>query len=245
MATLQISPVAYQPHFVIVHPDKLGQCIILRIPEFIKSADGLLQGHPANIVWEQGESKSQLQYHWGETDAVKQQWGLDLSGQVTAGEDELTFEVTMHNLSDMPNNSGANLFCMQAGGHLDFQDYDGHRTFVRMPDRWVSVNEMQNGKFEDHRMCGYQQKRDGIAHSLIAKVSTGGDWVLGIALNQEGGVSCNHQPWPSCIHANPVWATLAPGESETARGKVYFFRGESGNQSGGLEELYHRYHKDF
>jgi hypothetical protein len=86
-------------------------------------------------------------------------------------------------------------------------------------------------------MRGYQRRRDGIAHSLMAKVNVDNDWVLSIALDHDGGVSSNHQPWPSCIHANPVWPMVEPGETATARGKVYFFRGE-------IEELYDRYRED-
>ena len=231
MALLQISPIAYQPHIVIVHPKKLGQCVILRMPECVRTADGSRTGHPANIVWDG------LRYRWDESDEVKQQWGADMTGEVRPGDDELSFEVTMRNIGDKPHDGGPFLFCMQAGGHLDFQDYHGERTFVHMGDRWSSVNEMQQGEFEDHRMCGYQRQRDGIAHSLMARVNTEGDWVLGIALDQDGGVSSNHQPWPSCIHANPVWPMVEPGETATARGKVYFFRGE-------IEELYDRYRED-
>ena len=151
----------------------------------------------------------------------------------------MEFEVTTRNLSAEPHRHGPYLFCLQAGAHLDFQDYDGKRTFVRRAVEWVSVHEMQNGVFEDHRMCGYQTERDGVAGNLMAKVSSGGrEWVLGIALNQNGGVSSNHMPWPSCIHANPAWPMVDPGESATAHGKVYFFRGE-------IEELYDRYRADF
>jgi hypothetical protein len=238
MAQLYVSPVAYQSHMVIVHPDKLGQSLILRMPEFITTADGSRRGHPANIVWDEVQTRSELQYRWDEPDHVKRQWSLDLSGQAEAGDDELSFQVTMHNIGDQPLDRGAHLFCLQAGAHQDFQDYDGERTFVRLADRWASVNEMVGGVFEEHRMTGFQSQRDGVIGNIMAKVSSGSEWVLGIAINQDGGVSSNHQIWPSCIHANPKWPLLSPDEQEVVRGKVYFFQG-------GLDELYDRYRRDF
>ena len=238
MSQLRISPVAYQPHMVIVHPDKLGQCLILRMPEFLSTADDSHNAHPANIMWEEIQTESVLQYRWGEQDHVKRRWSLDLAGRVAAGDDELTFEVTMQNIGDHPLKGGAHLFCLQAGAHQDFQDYQGGRTFVRFDDRWTSVNEMVGGVFEEHRMTGFQSQRDGVIGNIMAKVSSQGQWVLGIAINQDGGVSSNHQIWPSCIHANPKWRTLSAGQEEVVRGKVYFFQG-------GLDQLYDRYCRDF
>ena len=238
MTQLRIAPVPYQPHLMVVHPDKLGQSLVLRIPEFI-SSDGSRTAHPAHVIWDEIQPQTELRYRWDEPDEVKRDWATDFTAHIHAGDDEVTFEVTTRNLGDQPHAHGPYLFCLQAGAHLDFQDYNGERTFVRLPDRWASVYEMQSGRFEEHRMCGYQRKRDGIVGSVMAKVSTGGDWVLAIALDQDGGVSSNHQPWPSCIHANPAWPPIAPGDSATACGKIYFFR------TGGLEALDQHYRADF
>ena len=47
-----------------------------------------------------------------------------------------------------------------------------------------------------------------------------------------------HQIWPSCIHANPEWGDLNPGEERRACGKVYYFEGTK-------DELFSRYQSDF
>ncbi len=238
MALLRISNVSYQPHVVITHPDLLGSSLVLRIPESVRSPDGSTYQCPGKVLWEEVSQETHLRYRWHEDETIKAALGTDISGEVRAGEDEITFEVTMRNAGTQPHNNGACHFCLQAGANHRFQDREGIRTFVRLADRWVSIHEMEGGKFEDHRMCGYPTGKGGVDHSLMAKVGCHDQWVLGIALSQPGGVSCNLQQWPSCIHANPVWRMLEPGEKEVALGKVYLFRGT-------LDSLFERYENDW
>jgi len=236
MAELRISPVAYQPHVTITNTEVLGKSLVFRIPEFVKSNDNRSLC-PGEVVWEVVEAERHLRYRWGEEGAVKAEYGTDFSGEVRAGEGEVSFEVTMTNLGTEAQRFGAFLFCLQAGAIIDFHDYKGKRTFVRKGGGWVSVREMQRGSFEEHRMCGYTVGEE-VDHNLMGKTDAGGEWVLGIALAGGKHVSCNHQLWPSCIHANPDWSHVAPGESDTVRGKVYYFRGD-------LDGLYERFREDF
>ena len=251
MAALSISPVADKPHFRITCPEPLGGSLVFRVPEFVKAPDGASTYGPSNVAWEHVVEGTHLRYEWAEPDAVKRKWATDFRGEVRTAEDEVAFDVTMRNTGDAPQPWGVFLFCLQAGGCRGFQDYDGVRTFVRLNDRWVTVNQMQNGVFEEHRMCVYPVGADGVAHNLMAKVSSDRQWVLAVAIDRPGWVSCNHQLWPSCIHANPVWGDpppdpgprtpgcpIAPGVSRTAHGKVYVFRGD-------LDALYDRYNSDF
>lgn len=236
---LNISYVAYQPHLVITNTEILGSSLVLRMPEFVKSADGSKRPSPGNVMWQDLERERHLKYTWAEDEAVKRELSTDISGEAWAGEDAVEFTVTNTNLGDRPHSNGAYLFCLQAGEFWShFHDYHGRRTFVRLGDEWVSVHEMQHGLFEDHRMCGYQVEPNGVSHNLMAKVSEDGEWALAMALDKPGTVSSNHQLWPSCIHTNPAWSTLAPGESETARGRVWFF-------IGGLDDVYYRFRRDF
>ncbi|MFH0964259.1 MAG: hypothetical protein V2A58_09635 [Planctomycetota bacterium] len=234
---MRISNVPYQSHAVITHEELLGSSLILRMPEFVKSPRGEVKA-PGNIVWEVVEREGALRYRWEESEEVKAAFTIDFAGEARAGEDAVDFEVTMTSVGGTPAGAGVYLFCLQAGAYYAFHDYEGVRTYVRLQGRWASVHEMEGGRYETHRMCGYPVGREGVAHNLMAKVSADGEWVLGMALDQAGHVSCNLQLWPSCIHANPKWRELAAGEREVARGKVYLFRGD-------LEALYARYLADF
>ena len=71
----------------------------------------------------------------------------------------------------------------------------------------------------------------------MAKRSTAG-FMLAIALDRCSSVTGNFNTWPSCIHANPAWGTLEPGEEAMVRGKIYFFAGT-------LEDVSERYVRDF
>ena len=235
MPELRISPVAYQSHVSITNTEFLGNSLVFRIPEFVKTNDER-NLCPGKVAWEIVEPERHLRYRWDEDDAVKADYGTDFSGEIRAGSGEVSFEVTMINRGAEPQRFGAFLFCLQAGAVHVFHDYEGERTFVRSNDRWLTVHEMQDGVFEDHRMCGYQVG-DEIDHNLMAKVGSDGEWVLGLALDAGKHVSCNHQIWPSCIHANPDWSHVAPGESDTVHGKVYYFRGD-------LDSLYARFQSD-
>ena len=75
------------------------------------------------------------------------------------------------------------------------------------------------------------------ARSVMAKRSTIG-FMLAIALDRCDSVTGNFNTWPSCIHANPAWDKLEPGEEATVRGKIYFFPGT-------LEDVTERYVRDF
>ncbi len=236
---LRISYVACQPHLVITNTEILGSSLVLRMPEFVKRSADSRPHSPGNIVWLEQAHETHLTYTWAEDESAKRELATDISGEAQVLGDEVEFSVTNRNLGSEPHNNGAYLFCLQAGEFWShFHDCDGLRTFVRLQDRWASVNEMQNGIFKDHRMCSYPVGEDGVAHNLMAKVSGDGEWVLGMALDKPGSVSSNHQLWPSCIHTNPTWNKLAPGEQQTARGKVYFFQGS-------IDDLYQRFSRDF
>ena len=73
---------------------------------------------------------------------------------------------------------------------------------------------------------------------FMVKVSEDGEFVLGIATDEAVGVSCNHQETMSCIHSNPLWGPLSPGEAKTVNGKIYLFRGTP-------DDLLGRYERDF
>jgi hypothetical protein len=60
----------------------------------------------------------------------------------------------------------------------------------------------------------------------------------GLAVDRARSLSLSFQEAVSCIHSNPSWGLLKPGEKATAHGRVYLVRGA-------LDELYERYLEDF
>jgi len=240
---LRISYVASQPHLVISHSNYLGQSLILRIPEYITRLEDSKPQCPSNVLWEVVCPDTQLRYRWAASPEDKAAVGVDFWGEACSAPEEVSFEVTMKNLGPKVNSSGVKLFCLQAGGATQFHDYEGERTFLWCTNRWRTVKDLIKGNWEEHRMCGFSVALDDTAPEtvtarLMVKESSRNSLILGIALDIAQSVSCNHQLWPSCIHANPTWKDLAPGEQQTAHGKIYYFAGSK-------DELLERYRRDF
>lgn len=241
--TLKISYVASQPHLVITHPRFLGQSLILRIPEYVRRQEDRKGIGPGDVAWEIVRPEQQLRHRWAAGAEQKAEVGVDFWGEARSDLEEVAFQVTMRNIGSSPNSTGVSLFCLQTGSHPHLQDYEGERTFLWCHDRWRTVCDLIEGRWKDHRMTGFSvdpNSRDSktVSAGLMVKESLQGDRVVGIALDITRSLSCNHNLWPSCIHANPTWNTLAPGEQQTACGKVYSFVGSK-------DEMLARYRRDF
>ena len=244
---LHISPVAFRAQINITHPDIISEpdigmgSPIFRIPEFVRH--GKKRRPPGYTAWEIVQPETELRYHWAAPDALKEEYATDYRGHLKVEGEKVSYEVTYRNIGDEPASDGVSLFCLQAGTMREFHDYDGVNTFVWVKDRFVSVNEMIGGEFPEHRMAGARyvgddSKERGATRELIAKRSKETGFVLGVATDPCSGLGGNYNIWPSCIHSNPDWGTLHPGEEATVRGNVYFFRGT-------LDEVLERYVRDF
>jgi hypothetical protein len=158
--------------------------------------------------------------------------------------DQIEYRLTFTNTGEEKWRRGSSsLICLISGDAPAFHDYEGHRTFVyECKKGFVDIDAIQGGIWAEHRMWGGRVpalagNRPAVERFMV-KVSTEGGFVLGIATDEATGVSCNHQEQMSCIHSNPLWGPLSPGESKTVRGKIYLFRGTR-------EDVLERYERDF
>ena len=71
---------------------------------------------------------------------------------------------------------------------------------------------------------------------FIATVARDGQ--MAVAFVAESGLFLFNNCEYSCIHVNPDFGDLAPGQQKQLRGKLYFIQG-------GLDEAYQRYQEDF
>ena len=237
--TFILRPVGDTAWFTFRHR-KLGRRRwMLRMPEYMHLDEATGKNRtPYGVQWEVLDGGARLRFSLGLPEERKTALGLDFRGTVTAGVDEIEYELTVTNAgkqrwSRMP----MILFCLQCNRAPGFLDYDAVRTYVRRGGSWVTMNEVVEGKFQDHRMCGVGAAR-GAAERIAARVSEDGAYVLGIATDIATSLSFNFQDRIACLHSNPNWGLLEPGKEATARGKVYLLEG-------GLGELWTRYRKDF
>ncbi len=224
------------------HSDLPDSQWLLRVTEYAYYDPEQQRNMPArDVKWTVGADRKSAQFRWDAPEDLKQKVGLDFWGGYTANGDQLDFTITGKNVGTVAwDHARLSLVCLISGGAPAFVDYDAQRTFVHRGQNFVTMNEIVEGQFAPHRMCGVSVSHGGDEpiSRLAAKVSTDGKWVLGLAVDCAESLSFNFQERTSCIHSNPAWPRLERGEQATARGRAYLFQGT-------LDELWERYTKDF
>lgn len=221
-----ISPVAYRAQVTITNPDFINSpdigmgSPIFRIPEFVRRDKA--RRPPGYTKWEIVQPDTELRYQWAPPEKIKKEFPSDFRGYLKVEDTQVRYEITYKNIGDDPASDGVSLFCLQAGTMREFHDLEQVNTFVWVNDRFVSLSE----------------NRQPTTRNLIVKRSAETGFVLAVATEPSSGVGGNPNIWPSCIHSNPDWGTLQPGEEATVHGAVYFFRGS-------LDDVMERYLRDF
>ncbi len=117
---------------------------------------------------------------------------------------------------------------------------DGLKKLVRREIHFnTTVRDLVNKEAKDGRYVWSHKwpisEPDAVG-GLIARESTDGKWVCGIAW-QEFLSAQGHNPW-ECMHLSIRIGPLPAGESKTFRGKIYLFEGDN-------DKLLQRYRDDF
>jgi hypothetical protein len=237
-----LRPQGDTPFLGLWHSDLPNSYWVLRVTEYAYFDPELDRNVSAqDVAWTVSPDRKAAQFQWNAAEDLKRRVGLDFWGEYTADSDHLDFSITGKNVGqeawDRPRLS---LVCLISGAAPGFIDYEAERTFVRRGEQFVTMNEIVGGEFAPHRMCGISVSSGGDqpVSRLAAKVSEDGKWVLGLAVDRAGSLSFNFQKRTSCIHSNPAWPLLQPGEEATARGRAYLLKGT-------LDDLWQRYSEDF
>jgi len=241
--SITMQPLKDTSWYTFKHPLFPGAQWTFRVPEHMsydkktKTVD-----LPTTVVWETAPDGRKLSYRCGLPEERKKELGLDFWGSATAGSDTIDFELKVKNVgAEKWEKMQMTLFCLQSKDAPIFRDYDAVRTYIHRDGKWVTINEVESGKFAPHRMVIVSvrnPKSSGGVERLAAKVSEDGQYVLGLATDIAETLSFNFQNDVACIHSNPDWGLMDPGQEVTAKGKVYLFKGT-------LEDLWQRYCKDF
>lgn len=241
---ITMSPLKDKPWYTFKHPGLPGSKWTFRMPEhgFYTKEKGSTR-LPHSAAWETAPDGRKIVLRFGVPEQKKKEFALDYWGKATGGRDTIDFELRIKNVgAEQWGYKKMTLFCLQSKDANTFWDYDAKRTFIRKGGKWVTVNEVVEGKFKSHRMVviGVTRKggADGKPDRLVAKVSEDGRFVLGLVADNAGTVSFNFQKRVSCIHSNPGWGRLKPGQEATSKGRIYLFEGT-------LDDLWRRYRKDF
>lgn len=201
-----------------------GQEWLLRLPEY-----GYGRAPLSGVKWEVREEGKKLYYTWSPPPETRSQIGIAYESEIEARADEVEFSIARRNLSESSwkDREVGSLFCFMSRDASLFHDIDGVRSYALKDDIFQSVNQLVNSRFMHHRMCSFPVRtspegpKENACERLMAKISRDAEWVVGIATNIAGWISCNQQPQVSCIHSNPWWGAVPPGGEAKARGKVY------------------------
>jgi len=240
--SIVMRPVGDRAWFTFKHPQLGRRQWMFRMPEHMYYDEKAKRSHiPYGVRWEVQPDRTRLRFWCGLSEEKKRELCLDFWGQVVAHKDTIDYELRVKNVGDAKwRRMHMGLFCLQSGRAAGFLDYEAKRTFVRKDGRWITMNEVVKGEFKSHRMCGIGVRHKGKPGSerLAARVSEDGKFVLGIATDIATSLSFNFQNRIACLHSNPSWGLLKPGEATTAKGKIYLFQGT-------LDDLWELYCADF
>jgi hypothetical protein len=166
---------------------------------------------------------------------------------VYPGEDVIDFDMTVTNTGPLPWKTSAYcVLCLRFNASPTFYDAHMDRTFIRMGERFVAIADTKAHERhfahllrpDDPEIPSNHTTEDPATCSLIIRSSADGRHHVGLAWDDAVSVSHNLNEEFNCIHSNPRFGALQPGESRTLHGKLYF-------ADGSREMLFERYKKNF
>jgi hypothetical protein len=233
----EVEPVPGESRLTVRHHEFDGSWTFW-LPEYGYKLAGAPEFEKLDHVEWQADGKTAWRFTWNVDDAKKRATGLDFAGRVDVFPDHLDVELRATNAGATPwetDGSRLALFCFRGTDQQRFRDYFGERMLVRKKGAFVKASDLIAGKFEAHRM--WSLPVGGGVSRLAARVTGDGDWVLGMATDVASHLSFNFNDDVACIHSNPAWPALAPGESVTRHARVYIVHGKP-------EDLWARYERD-
>lgn len=163
---------------------------------------------------------------------------------VRGGIDCVEYDLVLTNLGDKPQRPSTNV-CFNNSGAPRFEDIERVRSYVFTDKGPTLIAEMPvAGAGNPHHggwpVASEEQEstpENGLVrYPLIAVQSRDGQWMTAHAYGEGRSVASNAHY--TCLHSNPGWPELAPGQSVKQTARFYFFKGSP-------EELLERWKKDY
>lgn len=155
--------------------------------------------------------------------------GIAFGGSVTrGGENTVELELHIHNGSGAPLNGITLQTCAFLRGIKEFGAYTRENKYIHTPDRgWISMEaarELPAGGDQPYRL-GWRTRGNPIA-DVPAAVTMSGEAERGFGFSwKENTLSMVSNPNHPCVHADPRFPDIAPGERASISGRLVFFEG--------------------
>ena len=154
---------------------------------------------------------------------------ISFSGAVTkAGETAVALELQIKNNSPQSLTRITLQTCVFLRAIQEFADYTRSNKFVHVPERgWIGIEEASRlpAGSAPYRV-GWRTSGKRVADlPVIVTVSNVTDRLVAMTWHKDT-LSLVSNPGHPCMHADPQFKDLQPGDSATVRGKIVFFEGK-------------------
>ncbi len=167
---------------------------------------------------------------------------IRMRAELRFGADAIEAEVEMTNQSDRTWENANAFTCFAFYSAPLFDDPTMKRVFFPVAGKWRAVGELfaehspgigpytffpvKGGPaLEDMNVCRLVKQRHPqvVDYGAACVVSKDGRWVLGVSADRPAYVFCNR--CERCIHANPLYDPIAPGQTARAATHIRILRG--------------------
>ncbi|MCX7015357.1 MAG: SUMF1/EgtB/PvdO family nonheme iron enzyme [Candidatus Sumerlaeota bacterium] len=189
--------------------------------------------------WEMNPEKTRASYSSVFEDKVK------MTVTLKSSFDDVELTIALRNLGDKPLTGVKDTVCMNNHGAPFFEDPERDRTVGFTDDGPVRLLEMRLASYPEPLHTAFPvagpdepAPKGGakVRYPIAALLSRDRQWIIAHAFGASMNIGGN--PHFSCLHADPRWPDVPPGEERAVTGKLYFLKG-------GPEELLARWKADF
>ncbi len=234
---LRIVPGAWRPHYPWEHiawvspPWPSQDYLWLDFPEAVFTTRGLLfLSHinpAAPALYETWPAVSWRMAADGIAFERELPNGVRFGGSLRAGTSLVEMELFIRNQSKEPLERITLQTCAFLRAIREFADYTLENKFVHTPAGWIALPKAMGGEagVGPYRVGWRRSGKLAADWPVLATVSNRGPRLVAMTWNR-ATLSMVGNPNHPCMHADPVFPDLAPGESHTIRGRLIFVEGK-------------------
>lgn len=234
---IRILPGQWRPHYEfeqiawISPPWPSQDCIWLDFPEAIFTRSGLLylsHVNPAvpNVLFQHLPKVPWRTLPNGISFERSLPNGVTFGGSVTTDGESVSLELRIHNGSDQPLEEIRLQTCAFLRAIKEFADFTSDNKYVHVAGSgWMRFHDALASGIETGRYrLGWRSGPMVADLPVMATTSNKAERMVAITW-YNSTYSLIENPLHPCMHADPAFPDIAPGESTTIRGEILFFEG--------------------